>query len=546
MFQGWEDYIFEPDPFKNSDAYFKADEEVCGYALDVVARMGKDMNDERLLSFSDRFWKVFLYPWVGFFLQSLWEQQVRIQKFISRHESEELVVDLVEDNLDWSFYTPIDFLRNGLYNFLYYEWIASRLIEKTAPKRWKITYRDRSREWESTFLNHPGRQPKDKKTLRQRFDSLVHIELESYSYIYGMNPLDGLAVNFLLKRYQKKESGLKSIIGVKNYQTTLRDSDFLLSPLELAKKFLPIAYGKALDEIDKVKGGYVPGRIKIGSQQLQQNVKFQLKRALAIEHGEKIIGAQHGGHGYGTSKIHGLTAEIEYGFNGFITWGWTQEGDCQGNFIPLPSPWLSKFMDRHKPRSDKIILVGNSMNPFNARFSSSPQGNGVIHYRKEKVRFIKTLSPEHRQNFHYRPFPYSAWGFEDQTYIKRIFPEIKIVAKKFHQELLNCRILVMDNPSTTLNIGMAANVPTLCFWKEDDFSFCPQARGLLDEMREVGMFFDTAISAANRLNKLGNDMQLWWEDEKVQEVRKQWIHQYGQISKTWRKEWFLGLKSIYQ
>jgi putative transferase (TIGR04331 family) len=547
LYQGWEDLDFSSEPFESGEEYRKADEQVCTYARELVDRIGVEFNYREKLDLSGRFWNTYLYPWVCFFVQSLWEQQHRVQNIVNHYRDEELEVELVADNLDWSFYTAKDFQHKGLHGFLYFEWITSRLLENVAPSTWNISYRDRLAEWKRDFSEDPERQPKDKKTYREKVDGMIHFELENYSYIYGMNPIDGLLINAFLKHKRGKSCRLTPRLEKVACQDPLADTDFLLSPLALLEKLLPLEYRRGISEIVNLEDRRdVPQGIKLGSQQMHGDGYFQLKRALAIEKGAKIIGVQHGGHGYGTAEIHGLTSEIEYGHEGFITWGWEEEGDCRGNFIPLPSPWLSKFMDRHRERTSKIILVGNLMNPFNGRYSSIPRGNGLLRYRKEKVNFVRSLGIEAKANFYYRPFRSISWALQDERYMQKHFPDVKTLSGNFHQELLKCRILVMDNPSTTLNLAMAANVPMLCFWNKADFSFCPQAFRLLKAMEDVEIYFDSAEKAANKLTLLGEGVGRWWQSEEVQQVRREWVRHYARTSKSWRKEWWKALKGLYE
>ena len=64
------------------------------------------------------------------------------------------------------------------------------------------------------------------------------------------------------------------------------------------------------------------------------------------------------GMGIGTGKVAAYNNEIEYKFDAYFTWGWSEIEDFKNNFIALPSPMLSKTMNKHNQRNNKIIFIG--------------------------------------------------------------------------------------------------------------------------------------------------------------------------------------------
>ena len=56
-------------------------------------------------------------------------------------------------------------------------------------------------------------------------------------------------------------------------------------------------------------------------------------------------------------------------------------------------------------------------------------------------------------------------------------------------------------------------------------------RGLyfINILRAAGIFFDSAQDASDKINKIYNNVDLWWNSQKVQEARKIFCNQYSYV-----------------
>ena len=103
--------------------------------------------------------------------------------------------------------------------------------------------------------------------------------------------------------------------------------------------------------------------------------------------------------------------------------------------------------------------------------------------------------------------------------------------------MMKCRLLVLDHPGTTLNIAMAANVPTVCFWRKEFFPLADQARPFFSLLEDAGILIHDPVGAAEKINALYEDIESWWNDAKRQLARNRWINEYACVNKYWRLEW---------
>ena len=131
---------------------------------------------------------------------------------------------------------------------------------------------------------------------------------------------------------------------------------------------------------------FYPGRLTI-THAASVDTYNHLLNVLSVEHGERVVGFQHGGW-YGTGAVAPWASESEYIYHAFITWGWTKQSDFYGNMIPLPSPMLSKIRNSHVDKNNYLILVGTRMFIQNDRLEGRPSMVCWLNYRKIKQDFV--------------------------------------------------------------------------------------------------------------------------------------------------------------
>ena len=289
---------------------------------------------------------------------------------------------------------------------------------------------------------------------------------------------------------------------------------------------------------------YRPGRLRIGTLD-SNNDHERLTFAFARKKGERLVQFQHGGV-YGVARSSPLGVNSDYLLGVFMTWGWTAQENQRDRFIALPSPWLSKFTDRHRVTNDQLILVGTIIRFRFLRIGSLPQPSQLIPYLKGKVDFFHALAEAPRASAAYRAYPNDR-GYNDLNdgdFVSRRFPGIPMVEGDLVGSILGCRLLIIDHNSTTLHLALAANVPTVCFWGDDAWSVCRQAQPYFDKLRECGILFDDPVLAAEHVNRVWDDVATWWDDEKLQQVRREWVRQLALNRRLWWVDWLKTLSHL--
>ena len=71
-----------------------------------------------------------------------------------------------------------------------------------------------------------------------------------------------------------------------------------------------------------------------------------------------------------------------------------------------------------------------------------------------------------------------------------------------------------------------ANIPTIIFWDPVYWELRSTVIPFFDDLKKVGIFHETASSAACHLNNVWFDVDTWWFSSKTQEVIKNFIFVY--------------------
>lgn len=513
--------VFEPDPFDSFEEMKYAAKLTRYYAEYYLSVLAEQLNKKSNIQYSLKFWRIFLMPWLLPLTQITWLKQKIINGVISKYENDDISVELIADDIDWNFVDIFDFFKNGAQNVNFNHWLFSRLLERKVPDNWKIYY--------SEFKPIKKYKIESKDTLKIRMKRKFESILPIFS-VEGVKILDALILEIVIK--------LKSLLlkntNVINNNHKYDDikMDWNLDWDSLVFNTLPKSFNDINPNRNKISKW--ERLIILSFSSLYNNDKRREKIAISVEHGAKLIATQHGGC-YGTHLVHSRPAAIEFKNSSFISWGWDKTSYSGNNIIPACSPLLSKKVYRQD--SNKMIFVNSSFEIFQKRIDSSRQPNEQIHAREDLVKFFNHLRYEILGDSIFRPFHYNSTSLDDRGYIKRNLPNMNILKGDLHDELMKCKLLVLNAPNTTFNIAMATNIPTISFWDQQDWGFDPIAKQYYDKLSDLGIIYDNPIDAAKKVNTIWDDVNNWWQLPSIQKARCDWAWNYARTSKHWQREW---------
>lgn len=519
------------------EEHYEASENTRKLANFWVDRLWPDLNRRHGTSYGRPFWHVMLIFWLIHVVDASWRRYLHVKQFIDGLAGEPLRVELSDVEAPWQVENTYRIVFDINYGAAFHQWLNDRIIRLLAPRSWDVVP-SRQASAGPPKRSDPSAIPEHQPAAREysvpRAPIGVVYGLEGVKYVPRL-----LAWLAMLSPWRRPRS-----YPLGDYQPEKDFPPLYLDLLEeLVRDTMPRNFTDNFAELDSFgrRHRYYPGRLQVGVVQFFFD-EHNIKTAHAVENGERVVSVQHGG-GYGYNGMLGMVAEAEYYHHAFITWGWREQQDYQCRFIPLPSPKLSRVANRHHAENDDLILVGTGMAHFSPRLDIWPV---PIEYRKWKRRFLAALDDRIADRTAYRPIhhPDPETALDDADYVRRFFPDMRILGGSLDEALLGCRLLVMDHPGTTLNVALAANVPTVCFWNKREWHLARQAIPYFERLEQAGILFSSAEEAARHVNAVWGGVEGWWSTSAVQEARRAWCRQYARTSPVWWLHWALAMLRI--
>ena len=528
VYPGWESLQFEPDPFSTPESLHEASQKTCAYANSLVPLLVPKLNHQNDVFYSNRFWRLMLLPWLISLVQTTWFNLCCIERFIKKHKGERFEVELMPNSIEWKFKDTLDFLYKGALNPIFENWLYSKIIAGICPDNWVIVYKEKQLE-----------QDKD---IKEKI-SWMRLLYEKMFFnrrckgVYGIGFIGSLVWSIFLS--MKPSVGLEESNDDVTNSYSDNEIKWPFDFLQIVNETMPVCF-KNLNINTKRRYKTKKGKIHLIGPLLYYNENDKFRYGIAVENWEKLICTQHGGM-YGIAKTYPYPSEIEYKQYSFLSWGWAKQVDYRGNIQALPSPYLSKYHNKHKQKTSNLIMVCTSALLYPMRLQSSPQPVQKLRYRANKVQFLEALDNRIFNETLYRPFFDDRGALKERPFLEKIFPTLQYCVGKLHPQILKCKLLVMDNPDTTLNIALAANIPTIGFWDKQSWAMAKQAIPFFDTLENAGILFQKGQDAAKKINEIWDDVESWWSQELVQKARKNWCYQYARTSKFWWWEWIKEL-----
>jgi len=525
--------------FEDGAEIYQAANDIRVFANALVPPFAERLNRQHGVSHGLEYWRTILLPWLIFVLPAIYRRYVEIADFVSKNHQVPYSVAIDDTAFDWRAASLRDLWHDVFGDHGFHFWLSSRILERIHPPDWTL---------ERAAARHPGPD----------------------------RPAAGATQRNLATAWKAK-SRCRAVPGVRQWQVPL---SLLLSALPRKQKrpyapapelaasqaALPVPFTKLLDDIlwpllpetlttgfsdidrQAQKHTFRPGKVNLVGPVLMLDEGEKFRLAHAREQGELVVCSQHGGQGYQLLPLP--LAETEYKQDAYLTWGWTNQNNLDGNFIPVPSPLFSRWADKHKEKEDRLLLVSTDLQMYSQRLQTTElQGAFCIENRDQKKTFLAALPPAILSRTTYRPYPKSRGALEDETYLQRFAPEISVAGpevspRALRRLMLRCRLLVVDHPVTTFSFAMAANVPCIGFWNPRAWPMTPQSSGIFAALTDAGVIHHSADAASRHAGQIWHDVDAWWKSPQVQAARIAFCRQYARTDRFWWWHWAKALWNL--
>jgi hypothetical protein len=458
----------------------------------------------------------------------LLERQKRVLDLLDLYGEEKLRVEIAPD-FAFSFQNSLDFMLRGVQDIHFNHCVYSRILESASPANWELC------KTESGFpqKQSPQNGPAQNSSLRQGLRNFLRRALLYLPFPpckgFGLGESLLLSLAVLLNKHNKADASL-------DFSLYVSDPPQWIFPAEqIIRRCLPPALAQCLENapgqylLTDFRQKKLSPPLRGMSPVYSQDDAYCLHLGALRAKGCRLFSIQHGAN-YGNLKsLGGLP--FEYSQHAFFTWGWSEQPGAPANSRPLPHPSLAALTGAHRENEAALILVGTEMSSFSYRLKSRPQSGALPAYRRAKITFLRAVQSAAPPglNLFYRPYFKVAGGLEDAAHVLDRTPGVHLCSGDLTQRMLGCRLLVLDHYGTTLHCALAADVPTLAFWRREDWGMDERSEETLDALRAAGIILANPEEAAAKALAVWDRIGDWWKQSEVQAARRLWLRRYADI-----------------
>lgn len=132
------------------------------------------------------------------------------------------------------------------------------------------------------------------------------------------------------------------------------------------------------------------------------------------------------------------------------------------------------------------------------------------------------------------------WGWKVHSRIQTRYQgrTMKILTGEFKSAICSARICVHPDPlGTPFLETMAKNIPTIMYFDPELHRFRREAQEYFDDLIRAEIIHPSPEQAAEKLNKVFDDIETWWNNPLVQEARTKFVQQFTRTSENWQADW---------
>lgn len=302
--------------------------------------------------------------------------------------------------------------------------------------------------------------------------------------------------------------------------------EYSLIVRKILPKFLPRIFLEGFRELmlqaNKLPWPKSPKVIFTSNQHFASDV-FKAWAAQKMASGARLVIGEHGGLGTGLfNGAHRYEVSVA---DVYLSTGWN---DLKyKNIIPV-GLFKSKSSNLKPNPAGKALLVCGIMPRFSFDIRAMMLSSQVLDYFDDQFRFIEALPKKIREEIIVRLYP-SDYGWEQRDRWLDRHPAITFDdgRRSMMKAASQCRLFIGTYNCTTYIESLVLNFPTVMFWNPLHWEIKPEAQSYFDKLRNVGIFHESAASAALHISGIWDDIPSWWKSEAVQSARRYFCDNYA-------------------
>jgi putative transferase (TIGR04331 family) len=513
----------------------------------VLKDLVKYLNSYHSIKYNENQWHIILGPWLNYIIPILWDRWETVNVFEKKFGYIKKI-SIPENPKD---YLISDDFINFTEKFERQDWNAEifRSIIDFKKKKWNPIYKKKK------IYNNYIIKKKFKKYLVVIDKILFFLQklfLIKNNYIF-------VKTNFEKRFYI--EAFFKHLIITRFYTEFDKDININRDKLDRNENFISLKFVKFksfekylsriliktiplsylenfklnLNIIKKIK---IKNKIIITTFKHYENDLFKIW--LANEK-KKLVSCLHGGN---IEKEFFFDSWSKYSYK-YISWN---KDKLNKNQINLPVNFLifrKKFENKEYLHQNKIIFLLPHAELKPLRLVDGLFCFEVLDCIDTWISFYKILDDNKKKFLHWRfgPFP-DRWRILEK--LSDRIQNIKFSKeKKFEKDVLKARLSIHVDIQTTFLETMYMNIPSIIIMNNNFWNVSKKSFSILKKLKSANILFHNYKDMANHINKYYSNIDAWWESNKVQKIRLDYLRYSGTLKTVKAKHvWFNFLKKM--
>ncbi|MDB9976112.1 LIC12162 family protein [Candidatus Thioglobus sp.] len=500
---------------------------------EVLKNLSDKLNSIHKTNFSKRYWRILIGPWLGIFIQVIFDRWKMLNITIDSFDIDQC--NVYREDLNKFVPNDMDEFISFLLTDSWNEMIYSNILKISKNKVVLNEFEDKRRVQKRVSKNQKSII---KSYLKNSLSSVLSLfGTRDNVFIYSSSLPKTSEIKLLFKLNQFPSFWLTQAVSNFSISTNRRkwkldvpnsNCEFRAIINKLIPKCIPRAYLEGFEvmnsDADKLPWPKKPKVIFTSTAYYTDDI-FKIWSAKKVEKGSELIISQHGGNFGMTPRAFLEQHQIDI-CDYFLSWGWTNKNP---KVIAVGNLKTTKNLHSYNPNGD-AIMVEYSLPRYSYQLYSVPIASQWLDYFNEQLRLMECLPDIIRNKINVRLK--GDFGWDQLSRWEDFNPNISvdIGEKPMQEDANNCRLFIATYNATTYLESLSWNIPTVIFWNVNHWELNKNTQESFDLLESVGIFHRTPESAAKQIIRIWDNIDIWWWSDKVQNARKIFCNKYSYIA----------------
>jgi len=533
------DYEVLPYHWDNRNKLFEDYKYIQNFSFKVLKSLAKTLNQIHKIDYDIKKWDLIIGFWVSYFIQVIYDRW----ECISNIEKKSFYSICHKENLEELI--PLDskkFVSDTSNSDRFNSFIYSLIMEHKG--NFNLTFLKARNK-----INHPKKVRSKKRFLIKTYDFFYSKFTKPNSpFIYNpyLSIINQIYLSFHFRclpalSYNEKKINSNPDLTQRNWRLDLdTNSDFEKFIIKIIPKLIPVTYLEGFKKVlNQISISNLPKspRFIFTANSFYFDDFFKIYAAKSKLKNSKLLTMQHGGN-YGTTKFNYYQDYQTSISDIFFSWGWSNDKKVK------PLGYLNKSNSIFFPYSKKreVLLVTTTLPRYSYTLYSIPIASQWLNYFENQIQFTNHLNKVVRKNLTIR-LSHEDYMWESKKRWEKFYSDLKIDNGliPMRKLIVKTKIYVSTYNATTFLESLYMDIPTIIFWDKkywemNDFTF-----NLFEKLKAVKVFHESPVSAANHVNNIFNNPEIWWRSFEVKSAVKEVKRHF--CKKTKIKELVNGIRN---